>query len=950
MADFSDFDRVIARERDSGDELLATHANQVRDRMLSLGYFVDEPVGTDGLAPNTVASVIGLLHDFGKVAPPFQQYIRGGLPDPKPIRLSYHARLGAYATAAALQALGVEEDTQLAGWAAVLRHHGQLPNLAGRTVDTLTAELDSDGSHAWARRQATMIDQTTTCRSEANELLERATNGRVSWGAFFEQLESGALPDRLGDTVSGMGRGWDPAPKRIPDGTYDKMVRYWSALTLADKSAAGQIGMEALEPEPLSIDSIDRYLEDQQEQSHRNTEVAVREAMQGDVDPTDEASLNALREAGRQRVRANAAAVADHDVGLLTLPTGLGKTFSGLTGAFELADRLQTDRDRDSPPPIIYALPYTSIIEQTREIFEDEEIFNADPLGPTFTVHHYLSETMTYLDTERGEDGAPLGNVDYRRAELLAESWRSGAVLTTFVQLFESLAGPTNSEGLKLPALHDAVIILDEPQTLPLRWWPTIRRLSRLLIDTFDARIISMTATQPTLFTQGGFDTYSLLSGEQSASDETARSGSQGGLEEYAYDAAARVTYDVHSSVDQWLPGEDAQPIGYSEAASDIVESALQGAGQSVVSVCNTIASGQTLATAVEAAFDSRDASVTHLGAVCKSALQSLDTGGESLPDPEAVATRALQQLGFTETDDDSWVATDMAPDAVVGTFSSRFRPLDRRVLIQMADRLTTADHPFVFVSTQAIEAGVDISFAHAYRDIAPMDSIVQTAGRCNRSFEWGSEAGEVTIWTLAPVSEADPDSDADELPSKYIYEPRVLSYVAELLVSHRDATSDGSITATTFEREAVPDYFDFVAEGEYFDAELCQLVDDAEAETLGFESLIDQSYETVDVLVAVTDADRRRLEALMDALATGDRGAGFDRLKEFNDLRVSVPVSSFDDALRAHPRVDGRPPSDPEGVRVLAHFGSEDRARYQLEDGGFIGTEEGVSGQFTYS
>lgn len=950
MADSSDFDRVIARERDSGDELLATHANQVRDRMLSLGHFGDALSPSDGLAPDTVASVIGLLHDFGKAAPPFQQYIRHSSPDPKPIRLSYHARLGAFATAVALDARDADQATLLAGWAAVLRHHGQLPNLAGRTVDTLTAELDADGSHAWAKRQATMIDQTTPSRHAANELLERASNGRVTWDGFSDQLASGAVARTLGDAVSGAGRGWAAAPERIPDRTYDKMVRYWSALTLADKSAAGQIELDDLEPKPLSVDSIDNYLETQQQENHANPQAAIRDAKSGTVDPTDEASLNALREAARQRVRSNAAAVADHDVGLLTLPTGLGKTFSGLTGAFELADRLQTDRDRESPPPIIYALPYTSIIEQTREIFEDEEIFDADPLGPKFTVHHYLSETMTYRDTERGEDGAPLGNVDYRRAELLAESWRSGAVLTTFVQLFESLAGPTNSKGLKLPALHDAVIILDEPQTLPLRWWPTIRRLSRLLIDTFDARIISMTATQPTLFTQGGFDTYSLLGGEQSTPDGTARSGSKGGLEEHAYDAAARVTYDVHSSVDQWLAGEDAQPIGYSEAASDIVDSALQDTGKSVVSVCNTIASGQTLATAVEAAFDSRDASVTHLGAVCESALQTLDTGGEPLPDPGAVATRALKQLGFTETDDDTWVATDMAPDAVVGTFSSRFRPLDRRVLIQMTDGLATADHPFVFVSTQAIEAGVDISFAHAYRDIAPMDSIVQTAGRCNRSFEWGGEAGEVTIWTLAPVAEADPDSDADELPSKYIYEPRVLSYVAELLVNHRDATSDGSITATTFEREAVPDYFDFVAEGEYFDAELCQLVDDAEAETLGFESLIDQSYETVDVLVAVTDADERRLGALMDALATDHRGDGFDRLKELNDLRVSVPVSSFDDALSAHPRIDGKAHSDPEGVRVLAHFGSEDQARYLLDAGGFISTEEGVGGQFTYS
>ncbi|MFC4451398.1 hypothetical protein [Halorussus aquaticus] len=54
----------------------------------------------------------------------------------------------------------------------------------------------------------------------------------------------------------------------------------------------------------------------------------------GDIDPTDEASLNVLREAARQRVRANAPELADSEVGTLTLPTGLGKTFTGITGAF----------------------------------------------------------------------------------------------------------------------------------------------------------------------------------------------------------------------------------------------------------------------------------------------------------------------------------------------------------------------------------------------------------------------------------------------------------------------------------------------------------------------------------------------------------------------------------------------------------------------------------------
>jgi hypothetical protein len=54
---------------------------------------------------------------------------------------------------------------------------------------------------------------------------------------------------------------------------------------------------------------------------------------------------------------------------------------------------------------------------------------------------------------------------------MLAEGWRAGVTVTTFVQLFESLAGPRNQQSMKLPALRDSVIVLDEPQSLPLDWW-----------------------------------------------------------------------------------------------------------------------------------------------------------------------------------------------------------------------------------------------------------------------------------------------------------------------------------------------------------------------------------------------------------------------------------------------------------------------------------------------
>jgi CRISPR-associated endonuclease/helicase Cas3 len=73
--------------------------------------------------------------------------------------------------------------------------------------------------------------------------------------------------------------------------------------------------------------------------------------------------------------------------------------------------------------------------------------------------------------------------------------------------------------------------------------------------------------------------------------------------------------------------------------------------------------------------------------------------------------------------------------------------PAHRRNVIQDVKLDLRAGKRIVVCSTQVIEAGVDLDFPLVYRQLAPLDSIVQAAGRCNR--EGKLETGYVTIFRL---------------------------------------------------------------------------------------------------------------------------------------------------------------------------------------------------------
>lgn len=86
--------------------------------------------------------------------------------------------------------------------------------------------------------------------------------------------------------------------------------------------------------------------------------------------------------------------------------------------------------------------------------------------------------------------------------------------------------------------------------------------------------------------------------------------------------------------------------------------------------------------------------------------------------------------------------------DAVLILLNTHFIPNDRQAKIERSTKLLKDENRIILISTQLIEAGVDIDFPIVYRDICPIPNIVQSAGRCNRNNEY-PEKGKIILFDL---------------------------------------------------------------------------------------------------------------------------------------------------------------------------------------------------------
>lgn len=308
----------------------------------------------------------------------------------------------------------------------------------------------------------------------------------------------------------------------------------------------------------------------------------------------------------------------------MTVPTGGGKTRSGLAFALEHAVRHDLRR-------VIVAVPYLTITEQTVNVYRDV-------LGDD----HAVLEHHSAANWRRDVNGAQTKDAVWQR--LAAQDWDAPVIVTTTVQLIESLFGRSPTACRKLHRIAKSVIILDEVQTLPPPLLEPILDVLRELVANYGVSVVLSTATQPALDEAPGF--AGLPNVREIAPDPP-----------QLFSTLKRVSY-------AW-PDEGDEPWSWKRVADEMWSESR------VMTIVNTKAQ----------------------------ALALLD----ALDDPEALHLSTL----------------------LCGAHR-------RDVLAVIRARLA-AGRPCRLVSTQVVEAGVDLDFPLVLRAMGPLDRIVQAAGRCNR-------------------------------------------------------------------------------------------------------------------------------------------------------------------------------------------------------------------------
>jgi len=575
--------------------------DNIQDIIKLLVYFHDFGKSTDFFQFKIIEATMNDNHEFAEI---HKDYIDCFVKNKNKLltdklsvndRLSHHAQLGAYFQFGNYKS--ADPIINLIMLEITKRHHSYLRNFE-KGEFWLNAEINFNLSNI--REQINHINYNAYLNivSELN-----FTVNKVCWNDIIDNYSKGR---GLNNTIESL--------KEIKDIKYFFLQHFlFSVLLSADKGDMMLKDIVLIKPNNLfKSDLIDKYIKD---------------------NIKSDKTIDNLRKDAYNNIIINFKKHSDSNFYSITLPTGLGKTFCAYNTAFHLQNSIKDFHFR-----IVYCLPFTSIIDQNEKVLSD--IFKHNNVDLSLICkHHHLSD---YKEEYREEE------ITYSEAEYLTEGWEQEFIVTTFVQLLESIFTNKNRSLRKFHNLVNSIIILDEVQNIPPKYFNLLEVTFKKMAEYFGTIFIFVTATQPILFQ----DSEIILELTDPKKKKT---------KEY-FLSMDRIVMDI-SLFKNGITNDD-------DIINTIQKDINDNPDKSFLIIVNTIKQSQLIYYSLQSKHDKYYLSASIL-------------------------------------------------------------PIFRKNIIEI---IKSSSSNKIVVSTQVVEAGVDIDLDIVYRDFAPLDSLNQSAGRCNRN------------------------------------------------------------------------------------------------------------------------------------------------------------------------------------------------------------------------
>lgn len=703
-----------------------------------------------------ICIITGTAHDLGKATAYFQEYLRAPEDAKAALRKRRNTHHGLFSAVCSYYMAkevfsGSEEEEfyPLLCFLVVRRHHGNLGDILDETII-------EPGDLRVLKDQLAAIDL-----EEFNQLAAEIKDPFLPVNLSYEHLQrwiTGIESENL--------RSQARKVRRHQRSLFYFLINFfYSLLVDADKTEAA-VGFDPIMD--LHRFSFPGELVDHYKSGY----------------PFPSASINKLREEAYREVTSHPFASFSPGVYTINLPTGMGKTLAAFSFACKLRAILREKKHLFYR--IIYTLPFLSIIDQNSQVIEEILKANGFPVDTGLLLKHHYLTPKTY-QTE-------LYEFEPDEAKIMVEGWNSEIIVTTFVQLFETLVTAKNKMVRKFHRLANSIIILDEAQTIRHELWPLMKEVFTVLIDRFHCYILFVTATDPLIFPRE--EVTSLVQREK------------------YFKVLNRLQVLVN-----------LEPVVIKDFAGKLEFQP----DKSYLFIFNTIKAAQDF---YHLLFD-----------------------------------RVREEIVF---------------------LSSHITPKER---LERIERIKEGKARFA-VTTQLVEAGVDIDFNVVYRDLAPLDCINQAAGRCNRN---GNIPGEFHVVTLV--------NNQGRLYCRYIYDPVKIDLTRELLQQTPCYWEKDFLLMIESYYGMIRERCSFDTSSQYLEAIQSLRYKKTEEDTYNSSGVYDinsfhliESYPKVDVFVCLDEtAEKTWTEFLKTREIENlpERRRAFERIKaKFYQYVISVPAT----------------------------------------------------------